>query len=169
MKQVLKVKGMHCHSCEILIEDKLNKVPGVTRVQASSKKAEVTISSDRVVSRKDMAVAVRAAGYDLGNTELPLVNINYRDLTYIVISFLVLGLLYLLISKTGLGRVFSFGSTGTPTSLVIIFTIGLTAGISSCMALVGGLVLGASTRYAEKHPEATPAQKFRPHLFFNLG
>jgi sulfite exporter TauE/SafE len=37
------------------------------------------------------------------------------------------------------------------------------------MALVGGLILGISARHSEKHPEATPAQKFRPHLFFNLG
>jgi sulfite exporter TauE/SafE/plastocyanin domain-containing protein len=37
------------------------------------------------------------------------------------------------------------------------------------MALVGGLILGISARHAELHPEATPMQKFRPHLFFNLG
>ena len=37
------------------------------------------------------------------------------------------------------------------------------------MALVGGLVLGISSKHNEKHPEATPMQKFRPHLFFNLG
>ncbi|MEI6144712.1 MAG: sulfite exporter TauE/SafE family protein, partial [Candidatus Berkelbacteria bacterium] len=47
--------------------------------------------------------------------------------------------------------------------------IGLTAGVSSCMAMVGGLILGISARYAEKHPEATSGEKFRPHLFFQLG
>jgi sulfite exporter TauE/SafE len=30
-------------------------------------------------------------------------------------------------------------------------------------------VLGISARHSEKHPEATPLQKFRPHLFFNAG
>jgi sulfite exporter TauE/SafE len=29
--------------------------------------------------------------------------------------------------------------------------------------------LGISARHAELHPEASPMQKFRPHLFFNLG
>src|SRR5680860_1028671 len=37
------------------------------------------------------------------------------------------------------------------------------------MALVGGLILGLSARYAEVHPEATRVQKFKPHLFFNFG
>jgi len=35
--------------------------------------------------------------------------------------------------------------------------------------LVGGLVLGISARHAEKHPEATALQNFRPHVFFNIG
>ena len=47
--------------------------------------------------------------------------------------------------------------------------IGVIAGFSTCMALIGGLVLGLSARFAEKHPTATSIQKFRPHLFFNLG
>jgi sulfite exporter TauE/SafE len=37
------------------------------------------------------------------------------------------------------------------------------------MALVGGLVLSLSARHAELHPEATPIQKFRPHIYFNIG
>jgi sulfite exporter TauE/SafE len=43
------------------------------------------------------------------------------------------------------------------------------AGVSTCMALVGGLVLGLSSRYAEIHPESTMMQKFVPHFYFNLG
>ena len=37
------------------------------------------------------------------------------------------------------------------------------------MALIGGLVLGISARHTALHPSATALQKFRPHLFFNLG
>jgi len=37
------------------------------------------------------------------------------------------------------------------------------------MALVGGLVLGAASRFSEKHPRATGFEKFKPHVFFNLG
>src|SRR3989339_406999 len=54
-------------------------------------------------------------------------------------------------------------------SLFLVLLVGLVAGVSTCMALVGGLVLGMSARHAELHPEATAMQKFRPHLYFNLG
>jgi sulfite exporter TauE/SafE len=47
--------------------------------------------------------------------------------------------------------------------------VGVTAGFSTCMALVGGLILGLSSRYAENHQSATVTQRFKPHLFFNLG
>ncbi len=30
-------------------------------------------------------------------------------------------------------------------------------------------MLGISARHSERHPEATPGQKFHPHIFFNLG
>ena len=56
-----------------------------------------------------------------------------------------------------------------PSNLPVVLLIGLAAGFSTCMALVGGLVLGISARFAENHPDATRVQKFRPHLFFNLG
>jgi len=169
MKQIIEVKGMHCHSCEILIEDKLKQVSGVQKVTASSKKSVVTIFSDVEVSRNEIAAAVKAVGYQVGKSDLPFVKANYRDLTFIVVSFLTIGLLYFMATKLGLAKALTFGAAGPSTSLAVIFTIGVTAGLSSCMALVGGLVLGASARYAEKHPDATPAQKFRPHLFFNLG
>jgi sulfite exporter TauE/SafE len=62
----------------------------------------------------------------------------------------------------------NFQFSSTP-SLLVVGLIGLAAGVSTCMALLGGLVLGISSRHAELHPEATVSQKFKPHLFFNLG
>lgn len=169
MKQVVEVKGMHCRSCEILIEDELKKIPGVKKAHANTKRSEAAVYSDAEISKEEIANAVKVAGYEVGKADLPFIRATYRDLSFIVISFVVLGLLYILATQLGLAKALSFGSAGPSTSLAVIFTIGVTAGLSSCMALVGGLVLGASARYAEKHPNATPTQKFRPHLFFNLG
>ncbi len=54
-------------------------------------------------------------------------------------------------------------------SLPLALLVGLVAGVSTCLALVGGLVLGAAATYAQNHPDATRAEKFRPHLIFNAG
>ncbi len=77
-------------------------------------------------------------------------------------------MLYLVAKQFGV-----FGLTGLIKgnygSLPVVFIVGLTAGISTCMALVGGLVLGMSSKYARQNPESTGLQKFVPHIYFNLG
>ena len=37
------------------------------------------------------------------------------------------------------------------------------------MALVGGLVLGMSSKFAKQNPDASGTEKFVPHVYFNLG
>ena len=54
-------------------------------------------------------------------------------------------------------------------NLTVVFLLGITAGLSTCMTLIGGLVLGISTKYAESHPSVSKLKKFIPHLYFNLG
>ncbi len=75
----------------------------------------------------------------------------------------------MLFKDSAFPEAFKIGSTPEKAGVSVALLVGLAAGFSTCLALVGGLVLGVSARYAEKHPEATPAQKFRPHLFFNAG
>lgn len=45
----------------------------------------------------------------------------------------------------------------------------LTAGVSTCMALIGGLVLGLSSKFSQENRAASVLTKFRPHVMFNLG
>src|SRR3989338_8822155 len=79
----------------------------------------------------------------------------------------VLLLIYFLMKIFGVFNL-SYGFGDSP-GLIIVLLIGLTAGISTCMSLVGGIILGISARHSNLHPEATVVQKFRPHLFFNAG
>ena len=50
-----------------------------------------------------------------------------------------------------------------------IFVIGLVAATSTCLAVAGGLILAITTKYNEKHPNLSKWQKFRPHIYFNVG
>ena len=54
-------------------------------------------------------------------------------------------------------------------SLPIVLLIGLTAGISSCMALVGGLILAISAKWNETHENQIPGKRIIPQLYFNTG
>lgn len=160
---------MHCRSCEILIEEKIREIPEVKNVNISWKSKHADVFSKQPISSELIRTKVEEAGYEVGKDEkkawLTLEPKVYTDLTFAVVAVFVL---YLIARALGIFNI-SFGSLSNPSSLIIVLLIGLTAGFSSCMALVGGLILGISARHSKKHPEATPSQKFRPHLFFNLG
>ena len=170
-KITVPVKGMHCKSCEMLIEEQLSQVPGVKKAHASYKRKTAEIYyAEKKPNTSDIDKAIRGAGYDIGSDDKKyLLSNNPSDYKDLGIALLFLVGIYLILKNFGILN-FNFGVTAAnPSSLPVVLLIGLTAGFSTCMAMVGGLILGISSRHAEKHPEATPAQKFRPHLFFNLG
>lgn len=167
-KQTIPIKGMHCQSCEILIGEELEALPDVRKADVSLKTKTATIYANHSIPRSAVERAVQAAGYEIGYDERPLLNKNKRVYKDLAIGLLVVAVLILLFGKLGLSNATNVSTKGASIGLVGLM-IGLTAGFSTCMALIGGLVLGISSRHAEKHPTASPMQKFRPHLFFNLG
>lgn len=169
-KKTYNIKGMHCRSCEILIEDNiLSKIEGVKKVDINYHKGLVQVYYNQpTLSDGQVRKVIENAGYRMGiGLKEPFLS---RDpMVYIELLFAggVLLFVYFLIQIFGVFNL-SYGFGNSP-GLIAVVLIGLTAGISTCMALVGGIVLGISARHANLHPEATPAQKFRPHLFFNVG
>lgn len=169
-KTTVPIKGMHCRSCELLIEDELSQVPGVCKVQVSEKKAAAEIYYDTQTPNIDhIGEAVKKAGYEVGfNEKKPWLSKNLADYADIFYAGVALFFLYQIVSILGLSKLLGV-SGGHPTSLVTVLLVGLTAGFSTCMALIGGLVLGTATRYAQKHPNASSSERFTPHIWFNIG
>lgn len=66
MKKIaLKVKGMHCTSCEMLIKDMLEEMPGISKTEASEKKKEVALSYDeKIISLQQIKTIITKAGYE---------------------------------------------------------------------------------------------------------
>jgi sulfite exporter TauE/SafE/copper chaperone CopZ len=171
-KLTIPIEGMHCRSCELLIEDKLSEIPEVESVNLNYKKgvAEITYGEQKP-NMHEVENAIRGAGYSIGSgmkESKPFFSRSAEDYKDLGIAFLFLMGIYIVARNFGLTNL-NIGAPANASGLGVPLVVGLVAGISTCMALVGGLVLGISARHAEKHPEATPAQKFRPHLFFNLG
>jgi uncharacterized protein len=167
-KITVDIKGMHCRSCEILLEQNIGEVPGVTKVRSNHKKGIAEIEYSHEPSRAQIERAVNDAGYTVGKEDKKhFFSRNPQDYSELAAVAAILFVVYLILKTYGVFNM-SLNTSGTP-GLIGVLLIGLTAGVSTCMALIGGLVLGVSSRHAELHPEATPAQKFRPHIFFNLG
>lgn len=162
------IRGMHCASCEILIKEKINKLSGITNVKVSHKRGEAEVYyCGNEPSAEDIRKAVQAAGYDVGSKEkLPWLSRNTADYYDLIKAAFFLFVVYKIAGWFGL---LSISSNAQNTGVMVALVVGLVAGVSTCMALVGGLVLSFSARHAELHPEATTIQKFRPHIYFNLG
>lgn len=164
----LPIRGMHCKSCEIIIEKNLKKLPSVRDVRLSYKDGIAHIfCKGAVPSQEELEQAVMEAGYEVGEKErLPWISTDFNDYMKLVYAMLLLFALYYGARSLG---IFDINVDTSNMSFIIVLLVGLVAGVSTCMALVGGLVLGLSARHSELHPEATTGQKFRPHLYFNLG
>lgn len=158
-EQVYFVSGMHCASCEILIERKLLEFPGVKSVEASVKEGKVLlVCEDIKPSLEKLNKLFKKEGYRF--SEKPIEEKGGKEgnnlLLALVIAFwLIVG--FLVLNQSGLPSLVSVNSTST---LPIFFVFGLIAGVSSCAALIGGLVLSMSKQWGDGS---------KPHLLFNTG
>lgn|SRR3990167_1142918 len=163
----IPIKGMHCKACTVIISGELHKLPGVSRVKVSLKNNTATIEYTQKPTFKEIENAIQPFGYCLGFEKKRFFS---RDKTiYQQFAFNLIALVIILMLLQGIGVTNLRLNNLSGNSGVMALAIGVIAGFSTCMALIGGLVLGLSARFAEKHPTATSIQKFRPHLFFNLG
>lgn len=163
---------MHCRSCEMTLEAELTKVAHVVRAEANHKTGTVIIASDDTMPDEEMIRdVISKAGYAVTDAagHLPIFS---RELEAYVAALFAIALVfvgYLVLSHFGWLSA-SFGSETLDLSrLGLVLLIGLAAGISTCAALVGGLVLGVAARYSELHPERSFRDRFVPQLWFNAG
>ncbi len=157
------VSGMHCASCELLVEKKLLKIRGIKSVEASVGRGEVIIEYEGDLPEVSKLNEIfREDNYKFSDrvTEPPKLQakIDRGGWLQLAIIALVLIIVFLLLGKSRIGELISVSSNS---SLPMFFAFGLLAGISSCAALIGGMVLSLSKQWT-KH-------KTKPHLLFNAG
>ena len=167
MKQTVPIKGMHCASCTVRVRDELLQIDGVRSAEVSLRHDQAIIESSKEVKTYDIDVAVRRAGYTVGDEDRPFISKNPRDYRIVFFGIILTVMLFFIISKLDIGPSL-FGHIKDNSFLYAII-MGITAGFSTCMALVGGLVIGLTARHEERHPKASKWQNFRPNIFFNIG
>ena len=63
-KTVLKIQGMHCVSCEKIIEMELKEVAGVESAKVNYKAGEAIVEVKSETDRNAVLAAVKKAGYE---------------------------------------------------------------------------------------------------------
>ena len=81
--KTIYVEGMHCASCELLIEKTLEEYPGVKQVDASLEKGQVKIVSDKSdsVDIEKLNKEFKEAGYKFSNKQFPKESYKLIELT----------------------------------------------------------------------------------------
>ena len=168
---VVPVAGMTCRTCEVRIQRYVGRLPGVERVSASAVHGRVQVDSSAPVPAAALAAAIRAAGYEVGAT--PWLE-RSPDVWLTALFGVVLLTAFVLVAKiTGLDGLATGGASLGTGGLAVALLLGLAAGVSTCMALVGGLVLALSASFeaarVSAHDDRSVLARMRPALVFMGG
>lgn len=175
-EHIYKVQGMHCASCEILIEKKLLDLPNIKSVDASTPDGKVVVEYEGDRPNPDrLSIIFKEENYkffDIGapkpsaeaakksEKKISPTLIAFNIAIFIIIAFLIL-------DKLGIANFLALNSTS---SLLTFLGFGLLAGLSSCAALVGGIVLSMSKQWNSLYAEnSSTLKKLQPHIMFNTG
>lgn len=64
MKKIFKIEGMHCNSCEMLVDMQLEELEGVTSTKTSYPKGQTEVEFDETKVKPDQIItAVAKTGY----------------------------------------------------------------------------------------------------------
>ncbi len=156
-KYTFHVSGTHCASCKILIEDILCRQEIIKNVQVNLDNQTVHITTDSTIDPAELARlltdTIKQHGYTLSVDKI-ITKKNVDDNIWLAVPIGLLFLtLFFLLQKSGILNIGLGGKITAATS----FIIGLIASVSSCLAIVGGLVLSLSANTTQD--DRTTAQK----------
>lgn len=162
MEQVYYIKGMHCASCEVVIEKRLLEISGVEFADVSLSKNSVVIGYKHdKPSIQALNRIFRSLGYEFSEKPFEKKSSFLKQFAGPGIIASAIIFMFLSLDRLGLN---SFATLDSGSSYPAFFIFGLIAGVSSCAALIGGLLLSLSKQWAEKY-----GKSHEPYLMFNVG
>ena len=157
------VNGMHCNACVVLTESELTDLPEVTKAKSSLVSHSVEITGDfgdkepEHIAR-DLSEVLKPHGYTL-SLEKKNHPVKWSDFSIALPTAGAFIVLFIIFQKLGIANLVTTAKVGYGAA----FVIGLIASVSTCMAVVGGLVLSMSANFAKA------GDKIRPQVLFHVG
>ena len=176
------VNGMHCNACVVLTESELGDVPEVTKAKSSLTNHTVEVTGDfsaiggsasgggdnQAIVADYLSQVLKPHGYTL-SLEKQKHSAEWSDFRLALPIALGFIALFIIFQKLGIVNLVTTSEVGYGTA----FVIGLIASVSTCMAVVGGLVLSMSANFAKEGDPTSPrlrwAMQVRPQVLFHIG
>jgi sulfite exporter TauE/SafE/copper chaperone CopZ len=137
-QHVIRVSGMTCAACERRVTKAIERLDGVRTVTADARHGRVTLTGVPPTD-DDLRAALDRAGYQLGAPRW--FSHEPRVWGQTAAAAVAVAALITLAVESGITRWAPDAGLSGP---VLAVLVGLAAGVSTCMALVGGLVLAVS-------------------------
>ncbi len=162
-KYTFHVHGMHCNACVLMTESELGDLPNITHVKSSLKNHSVEVTGDfgnktPEQIAKELTTPLKPHGYSV-SIERQVKEKNWSDFKIAIPIALGFAILFVLLQKLGIVNLVG----GSNVTYGTAFVIGIIASLSTCMAVVGGLVLSMSATFAKE------GDKIKPQLMFHGG
>lgn len=166
------VHGMHCNACVLLTESEIGDVPGVTSVKSDLSTHSVVVEGDFGGKTPEeiaaaLTVPLKASGYTVA-VEKEERAVRWSEFGIAIPVALAFAAGFVVLQQLGIVNLVGGGSVTYGTA----FVIGIIASLSTCMAVVGGLVLSMSATFAKEGDRVKPQLMFhggRLVAFFVLG
>ena len=157
------VSGMHCNACVLMTESEIGDLPNITHVKTSLKNNSIEVTGDfgektPVQIAEELTQAVKGRGYTV-SLEKQIKTVNWSHFKIAIPIATGFAILFVLLQKAGLVNLVGGGNVTYGTA----FVIGIIASLSTCMAVVGGLLLSMSATFAKE------GDKIKPQLLFHVG
>ncbi len=161
------VRGTTCNSCEVLLEREIKELDGVLQVEVSHAKGTVDIhlSKSASMSPERLHGHFKDDKYSFSPwTSSSREPWNLKRIAAVLLIAMVVWYVFDQFGLLDMSPTFAGG-----TGLWAIFLIGVVASLSSCTAVLAGLILALSANHAKRHSGEGAHDRLRPHILFNLG
>ncbi len=157
------VHGMHCNACVLVMESALKDLPQISRVVSSLKNHSLEVWGDfgnktPEEIAQEFTDLLKPNGYTV-SVEKQQHIANWGDFKIAIPVALLFGIFFVILQKIG---IINFINTSNVT-YGTAFVVGIIASLSTCMAVVGGLVLSMSATFAKE------GDKIKPQIMFHVG
>ncbi len=171
MNPTIHIKGMHCVSCEILLEKELMNVESISKCKISHRNGTLTVECKDEVPYSEIKEVVQKCGYHIvGKDEKKYEHKKNKLEDYFQLLFIFIGVaaIAFFLKKFEISRLFP--EIGNNAGVLIALLLGVVASLSTCLILIGGIVLSFGNMYQvhedAKHPLLS---RSLPHIYFHIG
>lgn len=170
MKKTLNISGMHCASCEVLLERQLKTFSEIKKIEISAKTGKAEIEYEGEFPEKEIENLLESFDYGLiglhkeekvEKTE----KFTLKDFFQLIfISGIFLLIIYLFQKSNFIEYLPNISGE---VNIFIALSLGIIASLSTCLVLTGSIVIGFSSLY--KKNEKSLIYRFLPQFYFHLG